>query len=113
MAQQYGNSSNITVKMEGPFGSGGGGAIKLIELTLNANSWKGASSPYSQVVIADGASINSMINLEPSAQQIETMRENGVAFSAENDGGEVTVYAFGEKPTVSYTIQASILEVVA
>ena len=45
MAQQYGNSSNISVQMEGPFGSGGTSAVKLTQISLPAANWKGAISP--------------------------------------------------------------------
>lgn len=110
MAQQYGRSAGVTVQMAGPFGNAGA-AAKLAEITLPVSSWKGATSPYSQVVEIEGVSINSMVNLQLSVEQIQIFSQKDIAFSTENDGGEVTVYAFGEKPDADYTIQATIMEV--
>lgn len=108
MALNYGNAATFTVRMEGPFGSVGGTVVKLTSITLPAADWKGAESPYFQVVAVEGVSVNSMVDLQPSVEQIEN-----TAFTTENDGGVVTVYAIGDKPTNDYTIQATIMEVIA
>lgn len=113
MALQYGAGGTFTVSMAGPFGNTGGSAVKLAEITLLASAWKGGESPYSQVVEVDGVSVNSMVNLHPSVEQLEIFHDKDLAFSTENDGGVVTVYAIGDKPMNDYTIQASIMEVVA
>ena len=114
MAQQYGEGGSITVVMEGPFGGGGGGSFnKITNITLLASAWKGAESPYSQVVPVDKVSINSKVTLQPSVEQLEIFHDMDIAFTTENDGGVVTVYAIGDKPTSDYTIQATIMEVVA
>ena len=112
MAQQYGEGGGITVNMEGPFG-GSGSSVKMTEITLLASGWKGAESPYSQVVTVNDVSVNSMVNLQPSVAQLEIFHNKDIAFTTENDGGVVTVYAVGDKPTNDYTIQATITEVVA
>lgn len=112
MALQYGAGGTITVSMEGPFG-GGGTAVKLTEITLLASAWKGGESPYSQVVAVEGVSVNSMVNLQPSVEQLEIFHDKDLAFTTENDAGVVTVYAIGDKPANDYTIQATIMEVVA
>lgn len=112
MSQQYGNAQSITVQMAGPFSRGGGASAKLTEITLPASAWKGALSPYSQVVNVDGVSINSMVDLQPTIDQIEEFRDNNLAFLAENDEGVITVYAIGNKPVNDYTIQATVMEVV-
>ena len=112
MAQQYGEGGEITVVMEGPFG-GNGTAVKLTEITLRASDWKGGESPYSQVVENENVSVNSKVDLQPSVEQLEIFRDMVLAFTTENDGGVVTVYAIGDKPTSDYTIQATIMEVVA
>ena len=113
MAQQYGTSVGISVQMEGPFGGLGGVAVKLTAISLPAANWKGATSPYSQVVAVEGVSVNSMVDLQPSVEQLEIFHDKDIAFSTENDGGVVTVYAIGDKPTNDYTIQATIMEVIA
>ena len=112
MALNYGNGGGFTVTMEGPFGSGGT-AAKLTSITLLAAEWKGGESPYSQVVTVDGVSVNSLVDLQPSVEQLEIFHDKDLAFSTENDGGVVTVFAIGDKPTSDYTIQATIMEVVA
>lgn len=112
MALNYGNAATFTVNMEGPFGNAGGTVTKLTEITLLAADWKGGESPYSQVVAVEGVSVNSMVNLQPSVEQLEIFHDKDIAFTTENDGGVVTVYAIGDKPANDYTIQATIMEVI-
>ena len=113
MALSFGMSGSLSVDLEGPFGGGSGNGAKLAEVTLYAGQWKGAASPYAQVVAVEGVSINSMVNLQPSAQQLEAFHDKDLAFVTENEEGVVTVYAIGEKPMEDYTFQATILEVTA
>ena len=113
MALNYGNAGTYTVQMAGPFGSVSGTAVKLTEISLPAANWKGATSPYSQVVEVEGVSVNSKVDLQPSVEQLEIFHDKDIAFSTENDGGVVTVYAIGDKPTNDYIIQATIMEVLA
>ena len=112
MAQQYGEGGSITVQMAGPFG-GSGTAEKLTDITLPVSEWKGGESPYSQVVAVEGVSVNSKIYLDLSAEQTEFFRNKCIALTAQNNGGTVTVFAIGDKPTDDYVIQASIKEVTA
>lgn len=111
MAQQYGNSGGLTVKVGGPYGTGGS-SNKVAEVTLNAQTWKGATSPYSQVVEIEVVSVNSKVDLSLDVAQLESLRANGTALTAENNEGVVTIYAIGNKPTVKYTVQATVTEVV-
>lgn len=113
MALDYGTGGNYAVSMAGPFGGGGGTLAKLTEISLPAANWKGGESPYSQVVAVDGVSVNSMVMLQPSVEQLEIFHDKDVAFTTANDGGVVTVYAVGDKPTNDHTIQATIMEVIA
>ena len=115
MAQQYGTGGDLTVTMAGPFAGAGGGAgvsAKLTGITLPADGWKGAGSPYSQVVGVEGVSLSSMVNLQPSVEQLQLFHDLDLAFTTVNEDGIVTVYAIGEKPGADYTIQATILEVI-
>lgn len=112
MALNYGSGGTITVSMEGPFG-GSGSAVKITEVTLLAANWKGAESPYSQVVDIADISVNSMVDLHPSVEQLEIFHDKDLAFTTENEDGVVTVFAIGDKPQNDYTIQVSIMEVVA
>ena len=113
MAQQYGKGENIKFKMEGPFAGGGGVSAKLTSITLPEANWKGAESPYSQVVEVDKVSLNSMVKFQLDVEQVEELSNKGIAFTSENDGGVVTVYAIGSRPDKDYTLQATITEVVA
>lgn len=113
MALDYGTGGNYNVSLAGPFAGGGGTSVKLTEIALLADSWKGGESPYSQVVEVEGVSVNSMVDLQPSVDQLEIFHDMDIAFTTENDGGVVTVYAIGDKPTNDHTIQATITEVIA
>lgn len=111
MALSYGNGSNISVTMAGPFADGGGSAAKLAEISLPVSAWKGGESPYYQAVAVDGISVNSAVELMPSPEQVDSLLRT--ALTAVNEDGGVTVYAFGDKPLEDMTIQAALTEVVA
>ena len=81
-------------------------------VTLYADSWVGDASPYSQVVEIDGVTPYSMINLQPSTEQLSIFYEKDLAFVAENEDGIVTVSCVGHKPLNDYTIQITITEVI-
>ena len=81
------------------------------EVTLLASKWAGSVGLYWQKVEIDGVSENSQVDLTPSVEQLAIFHQKDLAFVAENDGGEVTVYAIGEKPTNDYTMQVTITEV--
>ena len=88
------------------------GAVPVVgAVTLPANKWVGEDSPYSQVVELAGVTENSLVDLEPSVEQLAIFHDKDLAFVTENEGGVVTVYAVGDKPTNDYTIQVSITEV--
>ena len=84
---------------------------RIGEITIFANKWVGAESPYSQVVEVAGATEYSQVDLTPSVAQLAIFHEKDLAFVTENDGGVVTVYAIGQKPLLDYTIQVTITEV--
>jgi hypothetical protein len=74
-------------------------------------SWIGSNNLYSQVVSIDGVTENSQVDLTPDVEQLEIFHDKDLTFVTENDGGTVTVYAIGQKPTNDYTIQVTITEV--
>ena len=84
---------------------------RIGEVTLLASAWQGSASPYSQVVTIAGVTENSQVDLTPSVEQLVVFYQKDLAFVTENDGGTVTVYAIGDKPTNNYTIQVTIKEV--
>ena len=86
-------------------------AARSGEITLLSSGWKGSGNLYSQVVSIDGVTERSQVNLTPSVEQLVVFYEKDLTFVTENDGGVVTVYAIGQKPTNDYTIQVTITEV--
>ena len=84
---------------------------RIAEINLLAGNWVGGANQYSQVVEVEGATENSQVNITPSVEQLVIFYEKDLTFVTENDGGVVTVYAIGQKPTNDYTIQVTITEV--
>lgn len=112
MAYFYGGATNLTVQLEGPFGSVGS-AVKLTRIELPVDDWKGGISPFSQTVEVSGISTGSRVDLLPDAAQAEDLCRGGIALLAGQDGGTVTVYALGHKPAADLSLQAAITEVIA
>ena len=86
-------------------------SVPVNTVTLRASEWIGDASPYSQVVAVPGVTSHTKIDLQPSVEQLETFHEKDLAFTTENNGGVVTVYAVGDKPRNDYTIQITMTEV--
>lgn len=105
-----GEGGGLVAELEGPFG-GGGSLGKLTQISLPESMWKGAKSPYSMAVTVEGISRRSKIDLYPSVDQLEKLRIMGSGLVARNEEGTVTVYALGNKPTSTMTIQATVTEV--
>ena len=89
-----------------------GGSTKLREVVLLAENWQdGEAGQYYQVVDIEGVTKKSMVSLELDAKQIIVMQDKVITFHAENEGGTVTIFATGDRPTLDYVLQASITEV--
>lgn len=84
-------------------------SIGVVELL--ADNWVGSDNLHSQVVSIDGVTENSQVDLTPSVEQLVVFYEKDLTFVTENEGGVVTVYAIGQKPTNDYVIQVTITEV--
>ena len=84
------------------------GVVKLL-----ASAWVGSDNLYHQVVEIEGATVteNSQVDLTPSAEQLQIFYNKDISFVTENEGGVVTVYVIGQKPTNDYIIQVTITEV--
>lgn len=80
-------------------------------VTLYASNWVGDASPYSQAVGIEGATQYSKIDLQPSTEQLTIFHQKDLAFVAENEDGEITIFCVGQKPTADYTIQVTVTEV--
>lgn len=93
--------------------AGGGSVAKLTNVTLSSSAWKTeAENLHSQVVVIDGITSYSKVDLLPSVEQLAIFHNKDVAFVTENEDGVLTVYAIGDKPTIDYTMQAQITEVI-
>lgn len=90
---------------------GGGSTARIGEVYLPATAWVSNGNLHSQVVDIDGVTERSQVDLTPSVEQLVIFYEKDLTFVTENDGGVVTVYAIGQKPTNDYTIQVTITEV--
>lgn len=83
-------------------------------ITLVANGWVLVSeNRWAQEVTVNNAVITarSKIDLQPDADQLCIFHQKDLAFVVENEGGKVTVFCIGQKPTNDYTIQATVMEV--
>ena len=94
--------------------SGIGSSVALLtSITLPVADWVGEASPYSQVVHIEGTTKRSQIDMHPSVEQVEALKEKVLAFTVKNNDGVITVYAIGDKPTDDYVFQATIMEVIS
>lgn len=87
-------------------------ATTISTITLLADSWVGATSPYSQTVAIDNITSNSMVDLQPTPEQLAVWQDEGWAFTTLNDNGTIYVYVAGGQPLEDITLQAKIQEVV-
>lgn len=86
-------------------------AVRKATITLNVSDWVDDDNGCYQVVDVAGATPYSMVDLQPTAEQLSIFHEKDVAFVAENEGGVITVFCIGVKPTNDYVIQATVTEV--
>ena len=108
----YGESSNLTVRMAGPYGSVGSSG-KITTVTLPAANWKNAVSPFFQTVEIAGISESSMVMILPDKDQVAKFCVDGTALHIENDSGVTTAYAIGTKPNEDLVLQVTLTEVVS
>lgn len=83
----------------------------IASVILPSSAWIGEASPYSQVASVPGATKNSQVNLTPTVEQNAIFSEKHITFTTKNEGGTVTIYVFGQKPTNDYIIPADLVEV--
>lgn len=79
---------------------------------LLASAWVGEGNQHYQVVEVEGITLNTKVNLQPTLEQLEVFRNKELTFTTKNENGVVTVYAIGDKPTMDYTMQVTLTEVV-
>lgn len=114
MTPEYGSGGSYSVRMDGPFAMGvGDGGNLLATIHAPVTNWKGGESPYSQVVDIENISINSKIDLQLTADQMELFYDQTIAFTTVNEDGVVTLFAIGDKPKADCEFQITITEVAA
>lgn len=94
---------------------------KPISITLFVDKWiqvvdeagENVVDTYSQIVTVENATItpNSKVDLQPDTHQLCKLYDWGVALTTKNDNGVVTVYAVGDRPSESLSIQATVTEI--
>lgn len=86
--------------------------VKTATISLPASEWiENSEKQYSQVVLIDGITEYSKVDLQPTTEQLLIFHEKDITFVAENDDGVITIYCIGQKPMNDYTMQATITEV--
>ena len=87
-------------------------SARISSITLRSSAWGTVQDGlHSQVVSISGITQHSKVDLLPSVEQLAIFHNKDVAFVTENEDGIVTVFAIGDKPTVDYTMQVQITEV--
>ena len=82
-------------------------------ITLYADKWTQVSGKemWYQEVEIDGVTPRSKVDLQLNAEQIAAFYEKDLALVTENNNGTITVYSIGRKPESTWTIQATVSEV--
>lgn len=83
----------------------------ITTVTLPMANWRGGASPYYQTLTSSLFTANSMVDLQPTPEQLAAWQDEGLAFSTVNDGGSVTVYCAGGLPDTDVIVQIKIQEV--
>ena len=87
----------------------------LVDSVTLTTTWLG-SGPYNQTVTLNGGGAplaTQKVDLQPTAAQLQQIISDGVAaITIENNSGTLVVYAIGNAPTVSMTVQVTITGVV-
>lgn len=80
-------------------------------VTLLADAWIGNESPYYQEVESDIFTANSIVDLQPTPEQLAELQDAGLGFTTVNNAGVVRFYVTGGLPLADITIQIRVQEV--
>lgn len=91
-------------------------------ITIYPDKWEQATdndgnaieNRYYQYVTVNNATIteNSKVDLQPTPEDLVIFHEKDISFTAVNAGGNVRICVIGQKPTNTYTLLATVTEVV-
>lgn len=83
---------------------------KVTTITLTTN-WTGSASPYYQDIALSCVTETSIVDLQPTPEQLNSWQDEGIAFTTLSGNGTVRVYVAGGKPSSAITVQVRVQEV--
>ena len=83
---------------------------KVTTITLGS-TWIGSTSPYYQDVSLSCCTETSIVDLQPTPDQLTAWQDEGWAFTTLSGNGTVRVYVTGGKPNTSISLQVRVQEV--
>lgn len=86
---------------------------KTITLTLSTDGWIQSSDAtyYTQEVSIEGSTVNTRVNLDPTAEQLLQILQEEVSLFVVNDNGTILVYSVNNVPSTDMAIKAILKEV--
>ena len=83
---------------------------KVTTITLTSN-WVGDASPYYQDIALSCVTETSIVDLQPTPEQLNSWQDDGIAFTTLSGNGTVRVYVAGGKPSSAISVQVRVQEV--
>lgn len=83
---------------------------KVTTITLTSN-WVGYVSPYYQDIALSCVTETSIVDLQPTPEQLNSWQDDGIAFTTLSGNGTVRVYVAGGKPSSAISVQVRVQEV--
>ena len=83
---------------------------KVTTITLTSN-WVGDVSPYYQDIALSCVTETSIVDLQPTPEQLNSWQDDGIAFTTLSGNGTVRVYVAGGKPRSAISVQVRVQEV--
>lgn len=83
---------------------------KVTTITLTSN-WVGGASPYYQDIALSCVTETSIVDLQPTPEQLNSWQDDGIAFTTLSGNGTVRVYVAGGKPSSAISVQVRVQEV--
>lgn len=84
---------------------------KVTSITLGT-TWNGSASPYYQDISVSSVTETSVVDLQPTPDQLASWQDEGLAFTTLSGDGTVRIYVAGGLPSSAITVQIKIQEVV-
>lgn len=83
---------------------------KVTTITLTSN-WVGDASPYYQDIALSCVTETSIVDLQPTPEQLNSWQDDGIAFTTLSGNDTVRVYVAGGKPSSAISVQVRVQEV--